>query len=366
MNFPTNYKDIIKRVENISPKKYCKNRNFIDGDVTYLSPYISRGVISTKLIYDICIKKGYDLSEIEKFVQELAWRDYWQLLWLENDINTDLKRLQPDTSNNEISLNITKAKSGIEIIDRVINGLYETGYIHNHLRMYIASICCNISKSNWRNPAKWMYYYLLDGDLASNSLSWQWVAGANSNKKYYANQENINKYTYSNQRNTFLDHSYEKITDMSVPNELEERILFDEKTILPKSDKLIINPNIQTCVYNYYNLDPLWRTVNKANRILIIEPSIYEKHPVSKKCMDFMLELSKNIENIQIFTGEYTELTKLIINNNIYYKEHPLNSHYTGNKESRDWLTNVKGNYTSFFKYWNKAKKELKKSRLNE
>ena len=59
MNFPTNYKDIIKRVENISPKKYCKNRNFIDGDVTYLSPYISRGVISTKLIYDICIKKGY-------------------------------------------------------------------------------------------------------------------------------------------------------------------------------------------------------------------------------------------------------------------------------------------------------------------
>ena len=366
MNFPTNYKDIINRVENISPKKYCKNRNFIDGDVTYLSPYISRGVISTKLIYDICIKKGYDLSEIEKFVQELAWRDYWQLLWLENDINTDLKKLQTDTNNNEISLNITKAKSGIEIIDNVINGLYETGYIHNHLRMYIASICCNISKSNWRNPAKWMYYYLLDGDLASNSLSWQWVAGANSNKKYYANQENINKYTYSNQRNTFLDHSYEKITDMSVPNELEERILFDEKTILPKSDKLIINPNIQTCIYNYYNLDPLWRTENKANRILIVEPSIYEKYPISKKCMDFMLELSKNIENIQIFTGEYTELTKLIINNNIYYKEHPLNLHYTGHKESRDWLTNVMGNYTSFFKYWNKAKKELKKTSLNE
>ena len=366
MNFPTKYKDIIKRVENISPKKYCKNRNFIDGDVTYLSPYISRGVISTKLIYDICIKKGYDLSEIEKFVQELAWRDYWQLLWLENDINTDLKKLQTDTNNNEISLNITKAMSGIEIIDNVINGLYETGYIHNHLRMYIASICCNISKSNWRNPAKWMYYYLLDGDLASNSLSWQWVAGANSNKKYYANQENINKYTYSNQRNTFLDHSYEKIADMSVPNELEERILFDEKTILPKSDKLIINPNIQTCIYNYYNLDPLWRTENKANRILIVEPSIYEKYPISKKCMDFMLELSKNIENIQIFTGEYTELTKIIINNNIYYKEHPLNLHYTGHKESRDWLTNVMGNYTSFFKYWNKAKKELKKTSLNE
>jgi len=361
MQFTTNYKEILEKVNQILPEKYCKNRNFIDGDVTYLSPYISRGVISTKLVYEICLKKGYNLNEIEKFVQELAWRDYWQILWIENDINKDLKNPQPDTTNNEISLNIINANSGIDIIDQEINGLYQNGYIHNHLRMYIASICCNISKSNWRNPAKWMYYYLLDGDLASNALSWQWVAGANSNKKYYANQENINKYTFSKQKNTFLDESYEKITIMSVPEKLKERIFFDKKTILPKSDKLIIDSNLETCVYNYYNLDPIWRSDNKANRILIIEPTIFKKYPVSQKCIDFMLALSKNIEDIQIFVGEYIDLEKIINHNKIHFKEHPLNSHYNGNQDSRDWLTNIKGSYTSFFKYWNKAKKELKK-----
>lgn len=362
MRFPTNYKDIIDRVNKISPKKYCKNRNFIDGDVTYLSPYISRGVISTKLIYEICLNKGYNLNEIEKFVQELAWRDYWQLLWIENDINKDLKHPQPDITNNEISLGIINAESGIDIIDQEIKELYKNGYLHNHLRMYIASICCNISKSNWRNPAKWMYYYLLDGDWASNALSWQWVAGANSNKKYYANQENINKYTYSNQRKTYLDESYEKIVNISIPEKLTERILFNKKTIFPNFDKLLIDKGIETCLYNYYNLDPLWRSKAKANRVLIIEPSIFEKYPISKNCMDFMLALANNIKNIQIFVGEFIDLEKMINQNKINFKEHPLSLHYRGNQESREWLTNVKGSYSSFFKYWNKAKKELKKS----
>ena len=71
--------------------------------------------------------------------------------------------------------------------------------------MYIASIVCNIAKSHWKLPSKWFYYYLLDGDLASNNLSWQWVCGANSSKKYYANQENINKFCFTKQKNTFLD-----------------------------------------------------------------------------------------------------------------------------------------------------------------
>ena len=138
--FPTSYPEILQCIRNVDPVKYGSTRNYINGSVTYLSPYISRGVISTNFILSEILNRGYKPSQIEKFIQELAWRDYWQLLWLENDINTDLKRLQPDTNNNKISLNITKANSGIEIIDSVINGLYETGYIHNHLRMYLVQI----------------------------------------------------------------------------------------------------------------------------------------------------------------------------------------------------------------------------------
>ncbi|MEO5685193.1 MAG: FAD-binding domain-containing protein [Chitinophagaceae bacterium] len=69
--------------------------------------------------------------------------------------------------------NIAGAKTGITAIDEQITLLYETGYMHNPVRMYLAGITCNIGKAHWLQPARWMYYHLLDGDLASNSLSWQ-------------------------------------------------------------------------------------------------------------------------------------------------------------------------------------------------
>ena len=97
-----------------------------------------------------------------------------------------------------------EAKTGIQAIDKSIESLFETGYMHNHSRLYLATLTCNIGKSYWLHPAKWMYYHLLDGDWASNACSWQWVAGANSSKKYFANQENINKYTASKQLNPFM------------------------------------------------------------------------------------------------------------------------------------------------------------------
>ena len=83
--------------------------------------------------------------------------------------------------------------------------------------MYIASLVTNIAKTAWLKPAKWMYYHLLDGDWGSNALSWQWVAGTNSNRKYYMNQDNINKYTKTNQKNTIIDTSYDSIINLNQP-----------------------------------------------------------------------------------------------------------------------------------------------------
>ena len=93
------------------------------------------------------------------------------------------------------------------------------------MRMYIASVCCNISNSHWLHPSKWMYYNLLDGDLASNNLSWQWVAGSFSNKKYYANQENINKFFQSSQKNTFLDIDYSEFKNLTIPIYYKHQLL---------------------------------------------------------------------------------------------------------------------------------------------
>ncbi|MGB5666548.1 MAG: FAD-binding domain-containing protein [Maribacter sp.] len=359
--FTTAYKEIKQRINNIDPIKYGKTRNFIDGAVTYLSPYISRGVISTNQIFSEILKRGYHLETIEKFIQELAWRDYWQQIWISKGdaINADLKNRQNPISNTSIPKAIVNARTGIEAIDTAINTFYNTGYLHNHLRMYIASITCNIGYSYWKLPAQWMYYHLLDADWASNALSWQWVAGANSNKKYYANQENINKYCYTHQKDTFLDVSYDVFSKLKTPEILRDIAILNLETTLPTSTPIIINETLPTLLYNFYNLDPLWKKDISANRILLLEPSYFKQYPVSQKTIDFVLALSGNIKNIQVYVGEFDALVRSYTFRNIYYKEHPINRHYSGFEEPREWIFDVKGYYPSFFTFWKKCKKHL-------
>ena len=359
--FPTKYDDILNKIDSIDPIKYASTRNFKNGHVTKLSPYISRGVISTRFIYEKLVEKGFNLKKCEKFIQELAWRDFWQQIWVNkgDSINSDLKRPQEDVNDFKIAKSLLEKKTGINSIDEALNNLNKYGYMHNHMRMYVASIATNIAKSHWKSPAKWMYYYLLDGDWASDALSWQWVAGSNSGKKYYANQENINKYFNDSQKNTFLDNSYEFISSMEIPDEVKVKDNFDMITRFPKSDEIKINGSLPTLIYNYYNIDPNWRKDEKANRILIFEPKKFKKYPVSQKCIDFCINLSQNITNIQIFFGSMDELRFNYKISNLIFKEHPLNTHYTGIEDQRDWLFKIEGEYLSFFKYWNKIRKKL-------
>ena len=371
MEFPTSIAEINKRIAAIDPAKYASSRNYVDGAITYLSPYISRGVISTRHVYEH-LKTNYLQNEktpiiekqrktSEKIVQELAWRDYWQQVWIAkvNGIHTDLKNEQSNVSNREIPTAITEASTGINAVDEAIESLYKTGYMHNHMRMYVASISCNIANSHWLNPSRWMYANLLDGDLASNQLSWQWVAGAFSNKKYYANQENINKYFHDSQKSTFLDVEYDQFTQLEIPNVLRETIPFEIKTALPTIDLPTLHPSKKTLIYNYYNLDPFWHENEDVQRVLLLEPSLFESYPVQPHCIDFALNLSKNINGITIFVEEFDELLKQVPPEMIIFKEHPLNEHYQGQQESRDWLSSVTGYFPSFFSFWKKCRKEL-------
>jgi len=80
-HFPTDYTSILQRIDAVDPVRYGKTRNYINGAVSYLSPYISRGVISTRQVYEAFVAKGYSLYQMEKWVSELAWRDYFQQVW---------------------------------------------------------------------------------------------------------------------------------------------------------------------------------------------------------------------------------------------------------------------------------------------
>jgi deoxyribodipyrimidine photo-lyase len=406
-NFKTDFASIKAQIEAIDPIAYGQSRNYIDGAVTYLSPYISRGVISTKQLLDSVMKRGYKLHEIESFVKELCWRDYFQRVGQEKNLMLPIKQAQTDVAHTQIPFSILQAKTGIQVIDQSIKRLYETGYMHNHARMYLASVVCNIAKSDWLMPAQWMHYHLLDGDWASNACSWQWVAAANSGKKYYANQENINKYTKTSQLGTCLDKSYEDLAIMEIPSELkivaafsgETKLLFSVysdmkihiiptyKNIQPSQDLTPnqtqhTSSNAAIYIYNYYNLDPLWHKDQPGRRILLLEPNFFQQYPISDKCLSFMLQLASQIPNIEIFYGSFTSLLQILeqehptqiihsenatlretLINSIRYKEHPLNMGYQGICEPRDWIApSVKGYYPSFFAYWNEVKKVLDKN----
>lgn len=370
ISFPTEYELILERIEAIDPIKYAQTRNYLNGRITYLSPYLSRGVISLPQILNSILKKGFPIKAAEKLIQELAWREYYQRVWQSkgNQIWDDLKQTQQDIAHYSMISAITNANTGIHIIDKEIKQLAESGYLHNHIRMYLSSIICNIGKAHWLNPSKWMYYHLLDGDIASNNCSWQWVAGAFSSKKYYCNQENINKYTYSNQIGSFLDQPYEMLTDMPIPLTLQLTEHLDLKTKLPITAFPIINTEIPTLIYNSYNLDPTWRIDEYVNRILLLEPSHFDKYPVSEKIIEFIINLSKNIDDIQLYVGEVTEIENFYkqankaFDKNIIAKEHPAFMYYSGIKDERDWMfPNVTGYYPSFFSYWKKCERALSK-----
>lgn len=367
--FPTDYDSIVSKIKTIHPEKYSKTRNFLNGDITYLSPYISRGVISTKQVMDTVLKNGFSFLQTEKLIQELTWREYYQRVWQakKEQIWDDLKQEQPGVMHHEMPTALLNFNTGIQVIDDQISQLYESGYMHNHIRMYLASITCNIGKAHWKIPSKWLYYHLLDGDIASNNCSWQWVAGSFSSKKYYCNQENINKHTHTNQIGTFLDTTYEQIVSIKVPTSLVGTNSIELNTVLPATKIPILDVSKPTLLYNAYNLDPIWRSTENVNRVLILEPSHFKVNPVSENVMHFIIELSKNIPGIQVFVGEVAELVAFYnksgidINVALISKEHPAFEYYPGIKDQRDWMfPKVTGYYTSFFKFWEKCVQSIR------
>ena len=388
----------------IDVKRYGKTRNYVSGSVSELGPYVSRGVISTRMVWTYLLQRGHSFEEMFGFVQQLAWRDFFQRVWqgLGDGINEDIRWEQEGVLHWVFPAAIAAGNTGIEGIDVGIQRLLSTGYMHNHLRMYTAFLTANLAGAHWRLPAQWMYAHLLDGDWGSNALSWQWVSGTFSNKKYIANQENINRYTHTNQRGTYLDMEYETLAEEPVPEVLKptlqaaEALPFSEcdatslqlavtKYGLPmfglgssmKENALLENSQFENAslenqvvdnrlvIYNYYQLDPLFQSSLPGTRLLLLEPSVFERYPIASQCIDFMLSLAMEIPNVQVFVGEFDELVGALGpfgHVEIVYQEHPLNRHYRGNEIPRDWLApEVEGSFSSFFSYWKKVEKSLRR-----
>ncbi len=217
----------LARLHRVRPANYARSRNALDGAVTGLSPYFTHGLLGLPEAA-LAIHTRYPLSFDDKLVFEFAWREFFHHVWHHAADNGDaiLRDMRsglpwPGRYASTVPDDIREGRTGVPAIDSAVRTLYATGYLHNHARMWLASYVVHVRKVHWRAGADWLYGHLLDGDLPSNHLSWQWVAATFSGKPYLFNADNVLKYTPEAAQaawaspNTVIDTSYEALEDLA-------------------------------------------------------------------------------------------------------------------------------------------------------
>jgi deoxyribodipyrimidine photo-lyase len=190
-------------------EQYTRERNFDIGagahqHVSQLSPYVRRRLILEQELLEAALA-AHGLRRAEKFIQEVFWRGYFKG-WLEqrpavwhnyrSRLVACLREVQTDSA---LAARVNQAeagRTGLDYFDAWVRELVDTGYLHNHARMWFASIWIFTLKLPWQIGADFFYRHLLDGDPASNTLGWRWVAGLHTRgKSYEAEAGNIARFT---------------------------------------------------------------------------------------------------------------------------------------------------------------------------
>ena len=238
MNVPTSRNYALKKLDNFIEKnllEYSKLRNFDFGiqnkkNISCLSPYVSHGIISEIEIINKVLKKHL-FNKSEKFIQEILWRIYWKG-WLElrpsvwDDYLISLKMYRKKYKVNKNYLNAIEGNTNIDCFNDWVKELKETNYLHNHARMWFASIWIFTLDLPWELGAEFFLKHLYDGDTASNTLSWRWVAGIQTPGKHYlASEWNIKKFT---------NNRYKKITlnENANPKTINKKYTISKKSLL--------------------------------------------------------------------------------------------------------------------------------------
>ena len=261
MNFGTSRASAIENLNRFVDQnlfEYSKLRNFDYGpdnrsNISCLSPYITHGVISELEVIKKSLSK-FSFSKNEKFIQEVLWRTYWKG-WLElrpnvwTDYLNELKKIREEFKDNQNYRNAIEGNTNIECFNEWIKELKETNYLHNHARMWFASIWIFTLDLPWQLGAEFFMKHLYDGDAASNTLGWRWVAGIQTQgKNYLASEWNIKKFTNNRFSNIKLNENAPPKTsektyaasklEFNSPQNLEEKnlLIFENNLSFEISD----------------------------------------------------------------------------------------------------------------------------------
>jgi deoxyribodipyrimidine photo-lyase len=298
--------EALKRLNTLDIEAYSRNRNFLNGSVSKLSPYFRHGCITLKEASDN-VRSRFGIGA-EKFVQELAWRDYWRRVWYHfgNGIFSDMEdpkvalgdKLMPDF--------IRQGITGLPCMDGVVRDLLHDGYVHNHARMWFAAYVVHWLKADWREAADWFENHLLDGDKASNHLSWQWVASLFSSKPYYFNKENLSRFTGEKYCATCkvscpFDASYETLNEKLFANNNPAKAKA-RSVMMPERAPISLHRAIAIYVHDEMlsAAHPLLR--KPMPKIFVFDDFLYGKWPLKR--LQFLADCLSELQDVEIWIGD--------------------------------------------------------------
>ena len=304
--------EALRRINTTDIEAYGRNRNFLNGAVSKLSPYLRHGCLTLSEASNK-VQERYG-AQSKKFVEELAWRDYWRRVWYElgDDIFSDIEdpkvalgdRLLPDF--------IRQGITGLPCMDGFIRDLMLEGYLHNHARMWFAAYMVHWLKVDWREAADWFENYLLDGDKASNHLSWQWIASINSSKPYYFNKENLARYTGEKycancKVNCPFDASYDSINEKLFAGSVAGAAK-KYRVNMPAKDALSTHQAVAIYVHDEILSGAHLLLRRPMAKIFVFDDFLHSKWPLKR--LQFMADCLNELQDVEIWAGDTREILK--------------------------------------------------------
>ena len=299
---------------------YSKLRNFDFGpsnrsNVSCLSPYITHGIINELEVINKSLKK-FSFAKNEKFIQEVLWRVYWKG-WLElrpdvwSDYLIELDKIKKEFKNNQSYLDAIEGKTNVDCFNQWVIELKESNYLHNHTRMWFASIWIFTLELPWQLGAEFFMQHLYDGDAASNTLGWRWVAGIQTHGKHYlASEWNINKFTNNRFKNIKLSENAKPISNDKIYSVINKS--FKNSEILEDKTLLIFENNMTFEFSDFKehkfkkillvsnNTD---RTIKLSEKVLKFKANLLEDHKIRLKQKSINCE-TININDLKNITEE--------------------------------------------------------------
>ena len=309
----------VRQLAEIDPVAYGQTRNHVAGAVTGLSPWIRHGVLSLAEVRDAALARVAEPEQAAKLVSELGWRDYWRQVHLAigDGIRHDL---QPAAARwrhpllDAVPADVREARTGMACIDAFVRRLHDTGWLHNHERMWLASWLVHVRGVRWRAGADWFLEHLLDGDPASNHLSWQWVAGTFSAKPYLFNRENLESFTsgthcracpvfgHCDVEGGYDDLAARLFTDLGRPDE-RPPLRIPPAPPAPPSPALQ-RPLVWLTLDSASATSPAAAAFPEAPRLFVLDPAWLASERPSLKRLVFLCECLADVPGIELLVGD--------------------------------------------------------------